>query len=363
MNFFGNIGRKLKNRFSTPLFIQPNDTNLRVKLVAIAKNEAAYLPDWIFHHLFFGFSELVIYVNNSYDNSWKLKELLTKNTQVRIEDGDNYFQQTKRSPQNLIYEIEMSHAKKQGFSHVMFLDIDEYFTTTCLSAHINDVVAFIDADVCCFEWVLKLKEEKIFSAPFCDALIHHKRARQVKSLVKTDLKIKQFNPHNVYSERANYRLADKTTFKVTSPLSMSLVPAEELLKPLKDYFVLHRILRHEVEYIASLTRGRPIPGSQKNSIFKDNRGGILSDENAETLSIPQDAIENYQRQREIFFQKYTLNSFLEEAQQSVIERYNEAIQKIQNAPIEESDTLKKILRNVTDKGVIDAYNEFKMQHK
>lgn len=46
---------------------------MKVKLVAIAKDEAAYLPDWIFHHLYFGFDSIDIYVNNTTDNTYDLK--------------------------------------------------------------------------------------------------------------------------------------------------------------------------------------------------------------------------------------------------------------------------------------------------
>lgn len=51
-------------------------TELKIKLVAIAKDEAAYLPEWIFHHLYFGFDQIDIYVNNTSDNTFALGEQL-----------------------------------------------------------------------------------------------------------------------------------------------------------------------------------------------------------------------------------------------------------------------------------------------
>ena len=41
----------------------------KVKLVAIAKNEAAYLPQWIHHHFSIGFNEIEIFINDTTDNS------------------------------------------------------------------------------------------------------------------------------------------------------------------------------------------------------------------------------------------------------------------------------------------------------
>ena len=38
-----------------------------VALVAIASNEQAYLSEWIFHHLWFGFDPILVLVNRSDD--------------------------------------------------------------------------------------------------------------------------------------------------------------------------------------------------------------------------------------------------------------------------------------------------------
>ena len=42
---------------------------IKIKLVAIAKDEAAYLPQWIFHHLRLGVDSIDVYINDSFDNS------------------------------------------------------------------------------------------------------------------------------------------------------------------------------------------------------------------------------------------------------------------------------------------------------
>ena len=41
----------------------------KIKLVAIAKNEAAYLAEWIFHHLYLGVDEIEIHFNRCSDNT------------------------------------------------------------------------------------------------------------------------------------------------------------------------------------------------------------------------------------------------------------------------------------------------------
>lgn len=63
---------------------------MKIKLIAIAKDEAAYLPDWIFHHLYFGFDSIDIYVNNTTDNTNDLKLFLEKEHRVSFIDGDSF---------------------------------------------------------------------------------------------------------------------------------------------------------------------------------------------------------------------------------------------------------------------------------
>ena len=40
-----------------------------LKLVAIAKDEAPYLAEWIFHHLYLGIHEIEIYLNGITDKT------------------------------------------------------------------------------------------------------------------------------------------------------------------------------------------------------------------------------------------------------------------------------------------------------
>ena len=49
----------------------------KIKLVAIAKNEAAYLPQWI-HHFLVGFNEIEIYINDTTDNSVAICEKIKR---------------------------------------------------------------------------------------------------------------------------------------------------------------------------------------------------------------------------------------------------------------------------------------------
>jgi hypothetical protein len=48
----------------------------RILLAGIAKNEAAYLPEWIFYHLNIGIDVIRVYVNNTDDNTLQILDKL-----------------------------------------------------------------------------------------------------------------------------------------------------------------------------------------------------------------------------------------------------------------------------------------------
>jgi cellulose synthase/poly-beta-1,6-N-acetylglucosamine synthase-like glycosyltransferase len=69
----------------------------KVLLAAIAKDEAAYLPEWIYYHLSIGIDEIVIYVNSTTDNTIQILDKLKENLPVKyvIADGIEKIQNTE----------------------------------------------------------------------------------------------------------------------------------------------------------------------------------------------------------------------------------------------------------------------------
>ena len=95
-----------------------------VTLVAIAKNEGPYILEWIAHHLAIGFSQIVVYDNESTDDTADLLRRVTR----RVEKVSSVLWPSGRlhindSPQTTAY----NHAVASLWSEwVMFLDLDEY---------------------------------------------------------------------------------------------------------------------------------------------------------------------------------------------------------------------------------------------
>jgi hypothetical protein len=351
-----------KNNFFQNQYIINADESMldhsnKIKLVAVAKDEGAYLSEWVFHHLYFGFDEIVIYLNNITDNSWQIAKKFEQVKNVKFKDGDSFFQQTTRSPQNLVYETELELTPSGEFTHIMFLDLDEYYTPLDFQTPITDFIKTVTAQVCCFEWVIQVKDEEPFSSSF-DVCIQGVKARQVKSIYETTIQAKQINPHNIYIENGKYQLADGETFIVNNINHFSLVPIEELRKPLKRAFILHRMYRSELEYVASLKRGRPIQGVKKSSMFKDNRNGIPNHTKTQSIHFSSDCINKYKESLEDFIQLHGLENEIKKSQLLVRNRFDEVVDMIINASSEEQEILVRILKNVQANAVIDAFNIF-----
>ena len=65
----------------------------RIKLIAIAKNEAANLTEWIYHHFSIGVDFIDIYINGSDDNSLNIcKKIKAADHRFNFFDADQFLQ-------------------------------------------------------------------------------------------------------------------------------------------------------------------------------------------------------------------------------------------------------------------------------
>ena len=123
---------------------------MRVKLVAVAKDEAAYLPEWIFHHLHFGFDHIEVNVNFSSDNTNAVLEKISgknpvsyQNCEYVLEPDYDYNDSLinprylSRNPlQSRIYA--KAYSESPSFDYVAFFDVDEYWCPEDFSTNIKD---------------------------------------------------------------------------------------------------------------------------------------------------------------------------------------------------------------------------------
>ncbi|WP_153913451.1 glycosyltransferase family 2 protein [Shewanella sp. TC10] len=335
--------------------------NYKVKLVAIAKDEAAYLPEWIFHHLYFGFDAIDIYVNNTTDNTEELSELLQPLTSVKFINADKYFDGTHEKPQESAYLEAMNSTKLEGFTHILFLDIDEFWVPKDFKTSIHECLKLIPSDVISFEWFIKYCEEMSFSAAFSKKIVGRK-GRFVKSIFSLALDVEKLDVHNVHAQGAKYKLADGSDF-IFEGRKNGRVSKEYLAGDLNPFFVVHRMYRSQMEYISLLGRGRPKGEKANKSIFKDNRDGYLLNTSGMYYAPPSAELDDYNNSKVSFNRDYTLEKYINNAKVYIKCRYFKVINDIYTAPFEESGTLEKILKNIMLDDVIQAHNSFKIRSK
>ena len=308
----------------------------KIKLVAIAKDEAAYLPEWVFHHLYFGFDAIDIYVNNTTDNTSELSTILKSFSSVKLLDGDVFFNDESKSPQLMAYNEAFVNAKKSGFSHVMFLDIDEFWTPIDMKSSIKECLSSLNADIVSFEWLNKF--ENIKFAPVITPKISGEHHPLVKTIMSVNISVEKLDIHNVVATNAKYALSDGSA-PVFTNTNQKLTSIDEI----KPYFIIHRMYRSSEEYVSLLGRGRPKGGS----VFKDNRNGFCQLEyNLKTISLNEANTVTYQESREEFFTKHIPKDYMERAHGFIESRYNGVLELITKASVKDLTVLRKILRNL-----------------
>jgi hypothetical protein len=164
-----------------------------VKLCAIARNEGPYVADWVFHHLHFGFDAIEIWVNGTEDATGRIvKTLSSTHPEVTKRNADRLLAECLsegRHFQVAAYQRMARRARREGFSHVAFLDLDEYWTPldfrSPIQSFLPDDAAGIS--VVSFPWALDVPDQdrEVFEPPFektTAVQLHH----HVKSVGRLD---------------------------------------------------------------------------------------------------------------------------------------------------------------------------------
>lgn len=112
-------------------------TQPRAFLVATAKNEGPFLLEWVAHHLETGFTDIVIYQNDSDDLT---HEILT---QLQAQGAIRYFPNQARRGGHQVKAYTRA-AALPGFvaaDYAMALDLDEFLVVKCGDGRLADLVA------------------------------------------------------------------------------------------------------------------------------------------------------------------------------------------------------------------------------
>ena len=262
-----------------------NEATPVIKLVAIAKNEALYIPAWVHHHFRIGIDYIEIHINDTDDNSIEIcKRIKEVDDRFDFIESDVLLEKAIKegtSFQKNVYNqsLEQIKSKDQHISHLLKLDIDEYLTPRNLNGDIKSLITnFPSVDVLSFLWYSDDFNEKShqISPPFKDETIIY-RMNHVKSMAKISRDLSSCTVHNFKfrpSHDPSSQLADlsNTSHQCFNQgmLDRNFLESLDPSQP-ENWFILHCMYRSEPEYLTSLYRGNK--QNNDSNLLKKNRWG------------------------------------------------------------------------------------------
>jgi len=316
----------------------------RVMLCAIAKNEGAYLTDWVFHHRYFGFDAVRVFINGSDDRSIEILEAIRAiDPTVGFEVVDDLYDECVRREKHFqreSYQRLARRAARRDHSHVAFFDLDEYWIPADLTTSVH---AFLPDDdevnVVSFSWCLDIpSQERDEFAPPVAARLSFQFDRHVKSIVRLDDRVQRFRTHTARTSSGT-RLLVREPFPIRDERAqqwgsfLTLEDAAEREGSVPEAFILHAINRSKTEYIASLTKASGAKGRYQapefRGTYKATRGGYLPTA-APRLAVEFDhaAHARYERHRRSFHDAVGVGPLIEESEALVRKRAEELIRAL-----------------------------------
>ena len=329
--------------------------NTRIKLFAIAKDEAAYIPQWVHHHFYFGFDEIEIWLNNIEDNSIEVCERLSDtygNFSYKV--ADDILEECKgkglhfqRFAYNEIYKRELAD---KNFTHIFYLDLDEMWTPKDFSTNIKEYLSlYLDKDSISFLWYFDSADydSLLFSSLFEEKQTIY-RNQHVKSLLKITDKVFKTDIHNHSITNGDYILQNGDKFDIHDPKSLdgAIIPTEvfnKLSGELDSFFIYHTVFRSQLEYVSTLLRGRK--HTTIKSAFKDNRWGYKNHGREFILNIDNSLVE-YKKSYIKFLDKNKMFKELLKAQSFIVDRFDKAECLIGLSKEKNNELFKKVLDSV-----------------
>lgn len=320
---------------------------IKVKIVAVAKDEGAYFPEWVFHHLYLGFDSIDIYVNRTSDNS---EEMISKISrvypQVNFINAD-WVDQSKTASKNMqiaVYKKAMKRlATDKEFDYVFYIDIDEYWTPQNLTTKVQDIIQACDSPDCIsFGWLNENGREEEFSdlerSTF--GCLHG----LVKSLVKVSPDTSVLKIHKPELKSGVSCLVDGQDFVSSIENQGGLQP--ELVK-LRQVMIIHRMYRSPMEYVSSLNRGNPaIPNS-----LKLNRHGYNTKTKLESkFCIEEQSFLRYKQEKFEFLNSPSILAELEKSKLYIRARFFNSLASVYNIEGEDYPALIRVFTGCT-KGI------------
>lgn len=160
------------------------------------------MPQWIYHHIYFGFSGFNIYVNRSTDNTLaileKLKSYYPCINYRNVDWMDKYF--NKNIPFALLqrgsYLDDYYNTSIDDFDYIMYIDIDEFYLPINFTDQISDCVWKLgNPDCIYFNWYMIDGVNEYIMPLFANKFFYGQYQPYTKYALRTGLKPDRTNIH------------------------------------------------------------------------------------------------------------------------------------------------------------------------
>ena len=320
----------------------------KVVLAAVARNESAYLAEWIHHHLYFGVDLIDITVNRSDDPSERVLDAICRvEPRLRYRNGD-FLDRGKPGSRNIqieAYKMVRRHYRRRygRRDYLFFLDIDEFWTPVDFETRIADVLLEAGLpDIALFNWFSLLSDKTLFARTFADPIagLH---VPQIKTAARLGLWPVRISPHSIRTPAPARRWSAaglRTDWKNRS----QTVTAPNDFGPA---FVVHRQYRTPLEYLAIVARGNPRRNAAR---FKVNRVGYRDRDDhsswQKSFEITPGLRDAYEMSLDGFLARAGLADLLVEARLSVLRKAEDAVATFRDLPDKEQRQLALLFSNL-----------------
>lgn len=298
------------------------ETSKPVAIAAVAKDEAAYIHEWIHHNLYFGFNSIFIGINRTSDaTSLILKKIQKSYPEVHLFDV-NWIDLARRPADTINEDIQfIAYAYlldiiRREYAHIAyctFLDVDEFWCPSHFEGSIQQWLSEAPYfDTASFHWACQFGDRAAFEKPFMN-----KNARlrgQIKSIVNlhsscTLDRIRAHSPFFKEHESMVHINANGQAFTPKQALKAKTVPAEE-----QKAYILHRMTRSELEYISNLQKGM----LETDTPIKINRDGFWYTSDQYALPLNGAQLQKYYQSLDKFILDCNISEEIEMARAAIL---------------------------------------------
>ena len=242
---------KALNMISEPCIPQPLNPvkpKIYLSVVAILKNEAPYIKEWIEFHKLVGVERFYLYNNDSEDN---VKEILSP----YINDGTVIYQEVSGSVRQMPVYRDAIYRYRDETQWMAFIDLDEYIVPV-EKDNIKDFLKdYEDYPAVGINWVM-FDSNNHKTAP-SDMLITEDYTRvhkdynmkenlHIKSIVNPRKVLMMYNPHFCIYPRNNFAVTENYEI-IEGPFTK--------YNSVEKIRINHYHCKSEQEYIAKVSRG------------------------------------------------------------------------------------------------------------